>query len=729
MITRPHTEHADQILGSWWQAGDEQEGLPADLSRRAEAMTTLSERLVAYSKDGQVGAEKLLSYGEGALAEVISGAWSDYFAGMAEPAAKAAAAAAALTAWATTMGAWLADAAEIVWRTEGLIDAARLKAAATGTDPQPDIDGLIEEARAEVAARGAATMSANAAALPAWAGPPMLTQLPGGGGRGVLPAPANATPEPGRGVLPPPQEDSPTQQAGRGILPAPDGAAEAAADEPGRGILPTPQSGPTSSANVAGTGSTPASPPTAGTGGPATPAGVASPSSSPAPATTAAPAASVTSSAGTPAGSAVPAQQAAPAPASGPTALPPATPPGPTAAPSPAAEATGSNPHRGPADHGEAPASPSVAAAVAPPAAPPAPAPPTPAGAVPPTPAAPAAPPAPLAPPAVSASPVTPLHSSSSIAPPPISKPVVAQSDLVQVSAEAAAGGGVVAMNGPGMVVQSSGESDLDRLRRILRAIGGGELVAYAAAVLVSDGRRQVVLTSDRGRGWMPPGSVVPAEAGSPWDHPDSETWEGLHDPARALREYAAAENVEIAALVATRGALPAGVPAEHVEAGRRAHPELLRGEVSTRVQWQAAELAATIQEWPRADDSHRQAMSCAWLAHEHAPDPDGLRGAVLAAVFDRARQGVQAPEHRTAAAPWKPLTERWTRLGFEEVRARVDPAAVAVGDLDGRGAAATRPLLATLYADEAALALMRPGAEALEAALYSAAMLGVGRP
>lgn len=272
---------------------------------------------------------------------------------------------------------------------------------------------------------------------------------------------------------------------------------------------------------------------------------------------------------------------------------------------------------------------------------------------------------------------------------------------------------------------------DLELLRRILRAIGGGDVVGYAAAVVVSDGGRQVVLTSDRGRGWMPPGVVIPAEVTSPWDYAESLAWEGLIDPCRVLREYAEAQGVTVAAIVTSRYVLPAGIPAEHVEVSQRAHPELLRGRLNSRVEWQAAELADTLQSWPHPEDSHRQAMACAWLAHQEAADPDDRRGAVLRGVFDRARQGVRTHEHRAAGAgaAWQPLLERWAALGFDEVRARVNPAGVDVGRLDDSGAAATRPRLATLYADEATIALLRPGPEARETALYSAAMLGVGAP
>lgn len=288
------------------------------------------------------------------------------------------------------------------------------------------------------------------------------------------------------------------------------------------------------------------------------------------------------------------------------------------------------------------------------------------------------------------------------------------------VSATAAAGPGV-----------RPGNEDLDLLRRILRAIGGGDVVGYAAAIAVSDGGRQVVLTSDRGRGWMPPGVVIPAEVASPWDHAESMAWEGLTDPCRVLCEYAEAEGVTLAAVVTSRYVLPAGIPAEHVEVSPRAHPELLRGRVSGRVEWQAAELADTIESWPHPEDSHRQAMACAWLAHQKADDPDDRRAAVLRAVFDQARQGVRTHDHRAAGAgaAWQPLLERWTSLGFEEVRARVNPAAIDLGRLDDNAATITRPLLATLYADEATIALLRPGPEAREAALYSAAMLGVEAP
>lgn len=726
---RPATPHADRILGNYW----EDSLSPGDLSRRSLEMDHVAAQLLATAQDGQVGAARLLNYGQGDLAEAISAAWSEYFVRMAAVAGQCAQAAACLKGWAAALGTMLASMSGIVWRTEELIVAAQAEAAALGKDATQEVDNLIAEAHSEVSALSAGATAALTP-LPAWAPalPPTGTG-PGAvsGGGSELSAPADSDPS----SLAPPTDpatlSAPTTDPA--TAPAPSDPATLAA--------------PTDPATLAA----PSDPATA----PA-PAGVASPSATPSAAPAAAPsssapaASSAAASAPTGQGAATSgaplnstptgASSAAPPATSTPQTTPAAAPvqPAPVSATPPPAAAwsapTPAEPH--PAAHHIDSDAPTAAAALTPaaPAPPPA-APPVVTGAPPPAAAiGPGAVPPPISPavPPPATSPVTPLHSAAGgITPPPpvVAKPVVAQVHSGEGESSPAAGlVSAAAATGPG--VRPVNE-DLELLRRILRAIGGGDVVGYAAAVVVSDGGRQVILTSDRGRGWMPPGVVIPAEVASPWDHAESMAWEGLTDPCRVLREYAEAESLTLAAMVTNRYVVSAGIPAEHVEVSQRAHPELLRGRVNGRVEWQAAELADTLQSWPHPEDSHRQAMSCAWLAHQKADDPGDRRGAVLRAVFDRARQGVRTHDHRAAGAgaAWQPLLERWTSLGFEEVRARVNPAAIDLGRLDESAAAVTRPLLATLYADEATIALLRPGPEAREAALYSAAMLGVEAP
>lgn len=717
---RPTTPHADRILGNYW----EDSLTPADLSRRSLEMDRLAAQLVATAQDGQVGAARLLNYGQGDLAEVISGAWTKYFVNVGAVAAQAGEAAVCLQGWAAALGTMLAGMSGIVWRTEELIAAAQAEAAALGKDATQEVDNLIAEAHSEISALSAGTTAALSP-LPAWvpALPPTSTGPGTVDGGAELSAPADGDPSSLTAPSDPATLSAPTDPAAASTPSDP--ATLAAPSDPATLSAPTnPAAAPAPTTGVATPSATPgASAPAAVPSSPSTPAAnpvAANPAAASAPTGQGAAAAPGTPLNSTP----TPAAQAAP---SAPQVAP--VQPAPVSA-TPPPTASWSSPTL-PAEtrHVDDAAPAAVTPAAPAPAAPPVTGAPPPAAAV--GPGAVAPPPlSPAVPPPV-ASPLTPLHSAASgIAPPPpaVVKPVVTQmpsggggdSDPAAglVSATAAAGPGIRPVN-----------EDLDLLRRILRAIGGGDVVGYAAAVVVSDGGRQVVLTSDRGRGWMPPGVVIPAEVASPWDHAESTAWEGLLDPGRVLAEYAAAAGVTLAALVTSRYVLPAGVPAEHVEVFARAHPELLRGRVFGRVEWQAAELAETIQSWPHPEDSHRQAMACAWLAHQKAADPDERRGAVLRAVFDRARQGVREHDHRAAGAAWLPLLERRASLGFAEVRARMNPAGVDVGRLDESAAVLTRPLLATLYADEATIALLRPGPEAREAALYNAAMLGVGAP
>ncbi len=715
---RPATPHADRILGSYW----EDSLTPGDLSRRSLELDQLAARLLDTAQNGQVGADQLLNYGQGALAETISAAWDAYFVRMAAVAGQCVEAAACLKAWATALGALLSGMSAIVWRTEELIIAAEVEAAALGKDATQEVNNLIDEAHSEVSALSAGTTAALSP-LPAWvpALPPTSTGPGTVSGGSELSAPADGDPSSLAAPSDPATLVAPSDPA---APPPSDPATLAAPSDPATAPAPTGVASPSASP---GTGaSTPAA-----VSSPSTP--VASPAAAGAPVASA-PTGQAAAATGAPLNSNPTTPTSAPAATSAPQVAPVQSAPVSTTSPPAAAWPGPSIPAESyPAVHHVDGNAPAVAAAltpaapVPPPAAPPVTGAPSPAAAVGPG-ASPPVTPA-VSPPV--ASPVAPLHSSSGgIAPPPlVPKPVAMQLHSGGSDSEPAAGlVSTAAAAGPRVHPVNE---DLELLRRILRAIGGGDVVGYAAAVVVSDGGREVVLTSDRGRGWMPPGVVIPAEVTSPWDHAESTGWEGLIDPCRVLREYAEAQGVALAAVVTSRYVLPAGIPAEHVEVSQHAHPELLRGRVNGRVEWQAAELADTVQSWPHPEDSHRQAMACAWLAHQKAADPHNRRGIVLRAVFERARQGVRTHEHRAAGAgaAWQPLLERWASLGFDEVRARRDPAGIDVGRLDDGGAAITRPLLATLYADEATIALLRPGPEAREAALYSAAMLGVGAP
>ena len=110
MTPKPTTPHASEILQNFWEDSLQ----PADLMRRSVEMTKLSTQLIATSQDGQVAAGRLLNHGQGTLAEVISSSWGQYFINVGRVGAQVAQAAACLEAWATTLGAMLAQMAGVV---------------------------------------------------------------------------------------------------------------------------------------------------------------------------------------------------------------------------------------------------------------------------------------------------------------------------------------------------------------------------------------------------------------------------------------------------------------------------------------------------------------------------------------------------------------------------------------------------------------------------------------
>ncbi|KAA1243205.1 hypothetical protein F0Q45_25810, partial [Mycobacterium simiae] len=154
-------------------------------------LTKLSGQLIASSEDGQVAAVQLLNYGQGDLADIISGAWTKYFVNVGLVGAQVGQAAACLGAWATTLGAMLAEMAGVVGWAESAIaalEAARPAAEAAGQDVDALIEQVKTEAKSQVAAISSAAMGALAA-VPSWAGNiPAAMHMPGtpaGGGSGV----------------------------------------------------------------------------------------------------------------------------------------------------------------------------------------------------------------------------------------------------------------------------------------------------------------------------------------------------------------------------------------------------------------------------------------------------------------------------------------------------------------------------------------------------------------
>lgn len=269
------------------------------------------------------------------------------------------------------------------------------------------------------------------------------------------------------------------------------------------------------------------------------------------------------------------------------------------------------------------------------------------------------------------------------------------------------------------------GDEDLATVRRVVEAAGGAAHVQWAAGMVVTSGRRQVVLTSDRGRGWLPAEAFMPADVVMPWSHEDSARWEGLVDPARVIVEYANAAQGQLTALASTFSSAPgvaADVPWAFVDGTDRAFPEMLSGPVVTRFELQVSD--ARRRAVKHIVDSVKQREQVLWLAvnADEKAGPSDERQRMLTTF--RNNLGRIDNARWVASLPWERLAEEYHQLCVQERAARVDVRDVEVGQLDTAGGAC-RPLLAQAYATEATLALRNPVAvRALADATYSWSML-----
>lgn len=829
MPPKPTTPHAAEILQNYWEDSLE----PGELMRRSVEMTKLSGQLVAAAQDGQVGAVQLLNYGQGDLAEVISGAWTKYFLTVGVVGAQVGQAAACLSAWATTLGAMLAQMDTVVVWAESAIEAfeaARVAEEAAGVNVDQLIEQVKQEAKTQIQAISGAAM-AELAAVPSWAGNiPAATPTPGAGGKpgsevtagpGQSPAvPGNGTPS---GVTAGPRHGGAGTKAlgnSSGVTQGPGQATGAANHGPENptGVTNGPgQAAVSPAVNSHGGGGAPStSGPTtapagssmpgssAPSGGNAVPGagGQAPTTSAPSGATSGAPAGAGTNAGGSGTGaspgagansggtgSAAPpsptptaepiSHATAPAPAAqGPAAVPAAgvhsAVPGVEAAP---IAATAAGPTAAAPTAASAPLSAAPLSAAAPlasaatgavPAPPPAPAPPPvsalspvgPASAVPPPPPTMATPPptvtnvpaaatpgpAPAPGPgpghAPSPGPVPSAHTAAQSSTPVSHSSQQQNQDPAVPSSSGPSGGGAVGaiiapltgndplivpavLAPPASPLVAFGDQDLAAVRAVVEAAGGAAHVHWAAGMLVSSGRRQVVVTSDRGRGWVPAEAFLPADVMSPWSHEDSSRWEGLIDPARVIVEFAAASDWQLTALATTFSSAPAvaaGVPWALVDGTDRAHPELLSGPVVTRFELQVStERRRAVKHITDSVKQREQVLWLAFNADEKAGSSEARRR--MLSIFRDQLGRIDNPRW-VASLPWEQLEEEHHQLCVQDRAARVDVRDVPVGQVDTEGGACRR-LLAQAYATEAAMALRNPVAlRALADATYSWTML-----
>lgn len=282
---------------------------------------------------------------------------------------------------------------------------------------------------------------------------------------------------------------------------------------------------------------------------------------------------------------------------------------------------------------------------------------------------------------------------------------------------------------------------DLAAVRVLIESVCGHSEVNWAAGIVIASGRKQIVITTDRGRGWMPAGTVLPAAVELPWDHPEAAWWEGLTDPGRVIVEYAHAVGGKLTALAATQFSAPRGAEsapfAPVVDEYTHPHPELLatvpllHGETATRTKLQVdPDLFAQAQAINGDENAQRgSALGCAnKVVHRANVITDGAVGEIchriLTHVHNAAGHNPRRIEHQLRPL-WEQLEGEHATLRDQERAARVDVRDVAVGKLDTAGADVYRPLLARTYAAETVIGLRNPHAlGALENAVYFMDML-----
>ena len=287
-------------------------------------------------------------------------------------------------------------------------------------------------------------------------------------------------------------------------------------------------------------------------------------------------------------------------------------------------------------------------------------------------------------------------------------------------------------------------DEDLAAVRVLIESTGGFPHVNWAAGTVVAGGRKLIVVTTDRGHGWMPAGTILPANVELPWLHPASSRWEGLFDPARVIVEYAAAVGGALTALASTQFSAPRGagnvpfVPV--IDPSAHPHPELLgtvsllRGDTATRSTLQVdPDLLAKMRAIANEESKQRErAIGCTYRAIEHADSISG--GAVThAGTCRRILDQINAhPEHNPRRIDhqlhplWDQLEAEHSALLDRERAARTDVRDIPVGNLDTAGAPEYRAQLAHTYAAEAVLGLRTSdAATALENAVYYMDALG----
>ncbi|MGF6887650.1 hypothetical protein ABIA39_006245 [Nocardia sp. GAS34] len=258
----------------------------------------------------------------------------------------------------------------------------------------------------------------------------------------------------------------------------------------------------------------------------------------------------------------------------------------------------------------------------------------------------------------------------------------------------------------PDFVVNGDADNDLLIARTLLAAVlavvedsvvGTG----WAVSVMRGSAGAGVFITSNEGRGWLPPGLFLPREVSTPWlwdevlaDDGQGSPWEGVSDPARVLIEFGLAwgprAGAELSALASSGPIDPAlrarlnnvpmqGLvgPAYDVDL-RVPTPDTADRLTLTGSEGALARVAAVDDSTARAQSVELAADTHARLLRSVPSSPEvaaarRLRENILAAL--RAGIPVQRPQ-------WDALRDADDLLAASLMGRRVDPGRVELGAL-----------------------------------------------
>ncbi len=149
--------------------------------------------------------------------------------------------------------------------------------------------------------------------------------------------------------------------------------------------------------------------------------------------------------------------------------------------------------------------------------------------------------------PAVTGPPGAPVAAPAAKSQPPLRLPGTARQGSDEVVRDAV-GAAMIAASVPAFVLGERVDGDLVLARSLLSSLlavaGDSALgVDWAVAILRHSSGVTAFVTSNEGRGWLPPGVYLPRELSTPWVWSEStgSGWEGVADPARVLAEFGVA--------------------------------------------------------------------------------------------------------------------------------------------------------------------------------------------